>query len=288
MGGRSSSFKSNTKGGGLLKSIKSALGKTNFEKLYGKELADEVTSAISKLPDQLREMYQKHLGEITFRNAENGFNEKASGTVVYLNKENMNDDTDGAYSKLGTFFHETGHAFDTEGTLLKERRPSEDAGLKKAILHDYEKSVYGNIPSMQSLGKAPRRNSKAYPEYIKKSGELFRKRLSAEDNFQSKLDRLKKKPLKDRSDLSDILESSSSLSGNYKWEYSPLGAGHGAEYWRGKYNAGHTESEFFANVTDAIATNKNSLKLIKQYYPTAYKKYWEVVGQINKMKKLKK
>lgn len=288
MGGRSGSFKKQHSGG--LLGIKQELSKTNFEKLYGKELVDKVALAINKLPNDVKKMYEKHLSEIQFR--KNGYDGKTSTflNTVGISKSKLEHDDVGM--DLDTFFHETAHALDSSGKWLDSNdRPSEKAGLREALISDYRKTVYGNLPDLKSIGQRPRKNTKDYEkkiaEYSKKQRDLISKRSNAEDKFLNKISQWKKLPSKNRLGFSDILENSSSISRTGYVE-SPLGGGHGGHsYWNGKNSKGSSESEFFADVNAAVAThNTTELKLIKKYYPNSFKKYKETVSRITQRKSL--
>lgn len=69
-----------------------------------------------------------------------------------------------------------------------------------------------------------------------------------------------------------MIESADNRLGDYKWSHSPLGGGHASKnpgYWKDD-DIGNAESEFFAEVNSAVATNPESLKLIKQYFPILF------------------
>lgn len=77
------------------------------------------------------------------------------------------------------------------------------------------------------------------------------------------------------SSLSDILESTGALGvGEH-----PLGFGHGKRYW--KKGTGMQETEFFAEMTESMI-NPEMLEIQKKYFPTASKKYFELVNIILK------
>lgn len=76
------------------------------------------------------------------------------------------------------------------------------------------------------------------------------------------------------SSLSDILGSTN------VYGEGPLGFGHGKRYW--KKGTGMQETEFFAEMTEAVAVNPEMLEIQKKYFPTAYKKYFELIKDIEK------
>lgn len=156
--------------------------------------------------------------------------------------------------------------------------------MGEALRNDFYKAVYGDLPTEASLGKRPRSNSKAYPEWQKKSDELFRARRKAEEKFDKRIEELKKLDPTTTSDLSDMIEAQSSLTRIGSWNYQPLGNGHTASYWDSETTAA---SEFFADVTSELVTNPEASKLTKEFFPTAFEKYGEVVKLINKRTDLK-
>lgn len=271
-----------------LDAIMDGLQQSNFESLFGKDITNELAQKINSLQAPQKEMYIKHLKDIKFKERNTG-GAFSSGRVVELTQEELQETN--TENKFGLFFHETGHALDIRKELPKGvaptlediKNPSQKVGLGDSLLQDFKKDVYGDLPEIDSLGKRPRRNAKAYPEWNKHFRELFEKRSEAENKFDKVIDKLDKLDSKTKANLSDMIESADTRLGDYKWSHSPLGGGHASkdpDYWKDN-DIGNAESEFFAEVNSAVATNPESLKLIKQYFPISYKKYWEIVKIIN-------
>lgn len=271
-----------------VETIRRDLRASGFETAYGENLAKELAQTINRLDVSQKQMYLNHLNELKFSVPSSG-GSYVKGNVIYIPKKDLLETS--TENKFGIFFHETGHALDVPAKLSKGKtptlddikNPSQKVGLGEAMLNDFKTWVYGNLPEMSSLGKSPRRNSKAYPEWNKKYMDLFGARTEAEYKFDEVIDKLKKLPPRTRSNLSDMIESADSRLGDYKWATNPLGMGHTQNdynYWKDQ-DIGNAESEFFAEVNSALATNPESLKLIKKYFPTSYKKYFEIVKIIN-------
>lgn len=272
-----------------LKAITDGLKSSNFTSTYGKKIANELATKINTLIPEQKKMYINNLKNITFREPASGGANVVDRVVEISKKDLLGTKTE---NKFGIFFHETGHAFDVPKPLEKGKmpsledvlNPSQKVGLAESTLKDFNHDVYKDIPSFDSLGKRPRRNSKAYKAWNENYMALMDKRSKAEDAFDGEIDKLKKLSAVSRSNLSDMIESADSRLGDYKWSSSPLGMGHAQKnygYWKDK-DIGNAESEFFAEVNSAVATNPESLKLIKKYFPNSYKKYWDVVKLINK------
>lgn len=272
-----------------LEAITDGLKSSNFTSTYGEKIANELATKINTLIPEQKKMYINNLKNITFREPASG-GANVVDRVVEISKKNLLGTK--TENKFGIFFHETGHAFDVPKPLEKGKmpsledvlNPSQKVGLAESTLKDFNHDVYKDIPSFDSLGKRPRRNSKAYKAWNENYMALMDKRSKAEDAFDGEIDKLKKLSAVSRSNLSDMIESADSRLGDYKWSSSPLGMGHAQKnygYWKDK-DIGNAESEFFAEVNSAVATNPESLKLIKKYFPNSYKKYWDVVKLINK------
>lgn len=272
-----------------LEAITDGLKSSNFTSTYGEKIANELATKINTLIPEQKKMYINNLKNITFREPASGGANVVDRVVEISKKDLLGTKTE---NKFGIFFHETGHAFDVPKPLEKGKmpsledvlNPSQKVGLAESTLKDFNHDVYKDIPSFDSLGKRPRRNSKAYKAWNENYMALMDKRSKAEDAFDGEIDKLKKLSAVSRSNLSDMIESADSRLGDYKWSSSPLGMGHAQKnygYWKDK-DIGNAESEFFAEVNSAVATNPESLKLIKKYFPNSYRKYWDVVKLINK------
>lgn len=272
-----------------LEAITDGLKSSNFTSTYGEKIANELATKINTLIPEQKKMYINNLKNITFREPSSGGANVVDRIVEISKKDLLGTKTE---NKFGIFFHETGHAFDVPKPLEKGKmpsledvlNPSQKVGLAESTLKDFNHDVYKDIPNFDSLGKRPRRNSKAYKAWNENYMALMDKRSKAEDAFDGEIDKLKKLSAVSRSNLSDMIESADSRLGDYKWSSSPLGMGHAQKnygYWKDK-DIGNAESEFFAEVNSAVATNPESLELIKKYFPSSYKKYWEVVKLINK------
>ena len=272
-----------------LQTIINGLQQSDFTSTYGKEISTELANKINGLNPEQRQMYINNLKNVKFVEPTSG-GAYVSDKIVRISKSDLTDNK--TENKFGVFFHETAHAFDVPKPLAKGKmptlddvlNPSQKIGLAESTLDDFKRDVYKDIPDLNSLGKRPRRNSKAYAEWNDKYMALVDKRRKAEDVFDKEIDELKKLPVRTRANLSDMIESADDRLGDYKWSHSPLGMGHSQkdyQYWKDK-DIGNAESEFFAEVNSAVATNPESLELIKKYFPSSYKKYWEVVKLINK------
>lgn len=272
-----------------LQTIIDGLQQSDFTYTYGKEISTELANKINGLNPEQRQMYINNLKNVKFVEPTSD-GAYVSDKIVRISKSDLMDNK--TENKFGVFFHETAHAFDVPKPLAKGKmptlddvlNPSQKVGLAESTLDDFKRDVYKDIPDLNSLGKRPRRNSKAYAEWNDKYMALVDKRRKAEDVFDKEIDELKKLPVRTRANLSDMIESADDRLGDYKWSHSPLGMGHSQkdyQYWKDK-DIGNAESEFFAEVNSAVATNPESLELIKKYFPSSYKKYWEVVKLINK------
>lgn len=256
------------------------IAKSNMAKEVSPKVEKKFVEAINKAPAVVRNMYIKQGNNLHFV--------KSNGTpyVQGLNIRISEKDALKMKNKapLQTLVHETAHYLDAEPTSIKLTTPSDSVGLGEALQNDFYKAVYGDLPTEGSLGKRPRRNSKAYLEWRKKSDELFQAKQEAEESFDKQIEELKKLDKATTSDLSDMIEAQSELTRIGQWNYQPLGSGHTSSYWDSETTAA---SEFFADVTSELVTNPEALELTKKYFPTAFAKYGEIVKLINKRTDLK-
>lgn len=260
--------------------VKDAIAKTNMAKEVSPKVEKKFVEAINSSPDTVRNMYIKQGGNLHFVKS-NG-KPYVEGLNIHISEKDALKMENKA--PLQALVHETAHYLDAEPSSIKFKAPSDSVGLGEALKNDFYKAVYGDLPTENSLGKRPRRNSKAYPEWRKKSDELFDARKQAEKRFDERIEQLKTLDKASTSDLSDMIEAQASLSKVGKWNYQPLGNGHTASYWDSEATAA---SEFFADVTSEMVTNPEALKLTKEFFPTAFEKYGDIVKLINKRTDLK-
>lgn len=148
--------------------------------------------------------------------------------------------------------------------------------LKKKIKTDLERYVLGDTPTRsefkKALGKKPDDliSAKEYVDKLYAHDELI---WEKEANFKAEIQAMGKENPYVLPDLSDIIEATGQFGS------APFGSGHAKGYWKG---IGNAESEFFAEVTDSIVTNKESYELIKKIFPNAVDAYWEIVDEILK------
>lgn len=278
--GKSRSSKDSDKKPRNISKVENVIAKSNMAKEISPKVEKKFVEAVNNAPDVVRNMYIKQGNNLHFVKS-NG-TPHVSWRNIYINEKDALKVENKA--PLQALVHETAHYLDGEPLSIKLKAPSDSVGLGEALKNDFRNAVYGDLPTEESLGKRPRRNAKAYPEWKKKSDDLFRARLEAEDKFEQRLEKLKKLDKTSTSDLSDMIEAQATLSRIGKWNYQPLGNGHTPSYWSSETTAA---SEFFADVTSELVTNPEALKLTKEFFPTAFEKYGEIAKLINKRTDLK-
>lgn len=194
-----------------IQTIIDGLQSSNFISTYGDKIANELAKKINTLMPEQKKMYIKNLKNITFREPSSGGANVVDKVVEISKKDLLGTKTE---NKFGIFFHETGHAFDVPKPLEKGKmpsledvlNPSQKVDLAESTLKDFNHDVYKDIPNFDSLGKRPRRNSKAYKTWNENYMALMDKRSKAEDAFDVEIDKLKKLSPSSRSNLSDMIE----------------------------------------------------------------------------------
>lgn len=267
--------------------------KTFGDKNY-KMFLDKINS-----PDfdpRLRAVYNKYSNEYKF----NYIGSRGASQFTTINSKINLDGRAWSGSDINeplqTVFHEMGHAVDFKalkefhgsqlvntGRKIKTKilgktreidervsqiSSSPDYGIGKVIHDDFEKAIYGDLPELPE--KKPRRGTKKREEY----DDLAQKRYDAGHNFYLKYDKLAKvdeHSEKLYSDFSDMVEATGHF-GN-----QPFNVGHGLKYWE---TPGNRETEFFAEMSSMLATNKEAFDMVSELLPNATKAYYDLLEQI--------
>ena len=83
----------------------------------------------------------------------------------------------------------------------------------------------------------------------------------------------------ERTDISDMFNQY--MLNQFDIGY-PFGIGHRRSYWGSEYNLDNVASESFAEMFSATATQNQSLKTIKQFFPESYDLFIEMLGEATK------
>lgn len=150
------------------------------------------------------------------------------------------------------FFHEAGHQLDHLINLKKLK------GFEGYYISDIWRSIKYKNFTLGSMLEAE------YSDYINliKDG----KNLSNSEVFKIIKDKYKNRSANSIKELSDL------FSGLSKGGFS-LGFGHRKEYWENI----PVSKEAFAEFTSSLATNPESLKLLKEVFPKSYEIYLEML-----------
>lgn len=282
----------NNTGNALKVNGKAIMSKTNMLEMVGETNFEKFTNHLSNLPDErMTKLYETHGSGILYDEMKEG-REFANGARVTLSQSSF----DGRDNKkpFEIIYHENGHALDRLGVkaitgedsiktgkkkkIKVGRRSYEideeitlasslpEYNLKQTIHDDLWRYVNGDLPTYDSLGKVPRK--KAERElYDKARSDIYTKNRANMAVFKENMLKLKEIKPYALDGVSDIVEST-----GYLGEY-PFGSGHGKNYWN---TIGMTETEFFAHVSESLATNTESYDLIQEIFPNAVKT-WETI-----------
>lgn len=285
----------------LNKKVEKAINATNFRDEFGDENANKFIDFVKKMPDDnpVKKMTAKYISKVKYVKSDSrNYN---SGGTVHLSQKAFDGD-DISYP-LGTIFHENGHAYDgfklieeygnaIETEQIGTQKVKIFAGkmadapvyarklsslpkydLKKTLEKDLWNAVNGDLPTIESLGKKPRRNKnggKDLKEYMQKYTKIYdTSRNNYYHEFIKKYDA--GKDLIKTANLSDILQANQNAV-YYDNDAAPYGVGHGSKYFD-KFGQ-QADTEFFAEMSEMVAVNNPELETIKKIFPNAVK-IWE-------------
>lgn len=278
--------------------IKSNMDATNMSEMVGKKHYDGFMEHLKNVNNpKLTKLYEKLGDKLEYFPVKNG-TAFARGNKVQLNPASFESNKYGP--KFRTVYHENAHAFDSLGlerlneeTRIKIGTKKVKVGkktvevddylfithasglpkynLKEIIKKDLWEYVNGDLPRYEDLGKRPRKktekeaydalSSKIYSESFKNFSE-FRKKMAEEAKANPSV----------YLNVSDICEGTGYVSRFGE-------GGHDSRYWQ---RNGNLETEFFAEVTDSLATNKESYKKMKEIFPNAIKVWEQIIDDILK------
>lgn len=283
--------------------LKSQIGETNYkalkDKINSKDFDPRLKAVLTK--------YQKKFKFEYYNYDRSGYGSKIENYRPFTKKilAYRSSFTGNDYNNpLQVVFHEMGHAVDNFATpdlfgeeivstskmekikvLGKFKKvegstvfvsSSKEYDFSKFIKNDLNKTIYNDLPTVESLGPKPRSRGKAKTDYYDKLFALNDKRSAAKERFINNIQkRIKDEKLSgaDYAALSDMLES----TGDFR-EY-PLNYGHGKRYWNNDINQ---QTEFVAHMTESVAASPKSLVLMQEYFPSASKAYFALLEEIAK------
>ena len=287
----------------LLKEVYKTLEKSNAKEMFGDKYYTDYKDFIKQVEDKrMLKLYKYLSGDINYYPLKD-VHPYAGGATVQINKNDFEGKKYGRVSPKGlVLFHENGHAIDSLGmkiltgetsigsgvfvkrkiyglTYEEEQRITHASGLpkyklKETINKDIWNYINGDLPTLGSLGKKPRK--KAEKEiWEQKYNELS-------DKIQNNKSRVLKE-LRDLAKESEIngdinyLNAVSDMFESTGWfgEY-PIGGGHGKKYWT---KPGSAETEFFAHAQEMLVSPKHK-EIFEKVFPNALKVYETIIDDI--------
>lgn len=283
-------------------SLTETMAKTNMKKMVGERNYESFVTHLENVKDEkIVRLYEKHGSKIHYEPLGNSGN-YATGSRVQLDQKAF-DGIVGAKPPLQTVYHENGHALDSLGLKLitgddvfltgnkvkrKVLRKTIEVDetirhasglpqykLKETIDRDLWEYINGEeLPMLSDLGKKPRKKVEKL-EWENKRSEIYQKSQENTKSFMDKMKNISKQNQKATTAISDIIESTGFLDHDY-----PLGWGHGKAYWK---TAGNAETEFFAHVSELLATNPDGYELMNEIFPNSIKVWENIVEDIIKV-----
>lgn len=244
------------------------LKQSNLFDMYGKTLGNKAVDKLAGAPDIIKRQYETQ-GKNLYYTTKDASKPWTNANGIHMTSKQF---TAEHQEEMQQFFHETAHYLDSKPSKIGALQPSRTVELKETLQNDFHKYVYGDLPTLEGLGKRPRKNSKNYAEWVQKKDDWYSATQEAEKAFEFKIAEWKKLDSKITSDLSDMIEAVDPIKYN-----KPMKSGHGYSYWQ---TAGNQEMEFFAELSSELVANPEALKLTKEVFPNAVKKYEEIAAKI--------
>ena len=287
----------------LLKEVYKGLEKSNAKEMFGDKYYTDYKDFIKQVEDERMLKLYKHLsGDINYYPLKEVY-AYARGAMVQINKSDFEGKKYGRVSPKGlVLFHENGHALDKlgmeiltgetsigSGVFIKrktygltyevEQKITHASGLpkyklKETINKDIWTYINGDLPTLGSLGKKPRKKAE------KEVWEQKYKELS--DKIQNNKSRILKelRDLAKESEINGDIDYLSAVSDMFEstgWfgEF-PIGSGHGKKYWT---RPGSAETEFFAHAQEMLVSPKHK-EIFEKVFPNALKVYETIIDDI--------
>lgn len=272
-----------------------AIEKTNMSSVVGLANYNQFLDKFDTIKDEnMLKMYSQLGNKLEFQSLKRkrAFARRSS---VQLNQDCFDGikTKDGqAYIKnpLSTVFHENGHAFDYLGFDKLTKGERVVIGQQKSRLSGktYTVDIYGTHASSLPQYNLKETLQNDFWRYINgdlriiKKGErvpaaeraeIRRKNQENIKEFVKEVEKLGKKVPDVIPPLSDMFEAT-----GYHYDY-PFGWGHGKKYWK---RPGSAETEFFAEISELLATSPEAYNEIKRMLPNAVEVYHRIVEDILK------
>ncbi|WP_332238891.1 phage minor head protein [Sporolactobacillus sp. KGMB 08714] len=274
--------------------VENSIAKTNMKERVGENNYNRFAEHLNSLSDgPIRSLFEKYADQIGFKKLAN-VTAYTNGSIVQLAQADF--DGDKYENPLQTVYHEIGHAFDGIGLRTITGKSMYADGNKIKIKHngrmvetDEYVTVLSAIPKYQlrdtverdlweyvngkdfpmigDIGNRPRKKAEKAAWDKKYYGILDKSRANFA-NFEKEIVEKYGKDSKEIAILSDIYESTPFTSRSM-----PFGSGHGKAYYN---KVGLAEAEFFAQVAETRAANKESFDMLNEIFPNAVK-VWETI-----------
>lgn len=242
------------RGGSSHRGIGRFMGASTFlRRAYGATHAQAILSLLQNAPTHIQGMWEDYSpyfrASAMDSNARGAYYSPSTDSVhLGIDYVSRGDDIATPYS---TVFHEYGHM--TDYLIARQMGGNYTSA--------YSDSYKGGL-----LGQTAKRELEGHLARAQQIVPGMTRREAA--NFIIH-EAMGKYSLKDRSDISDMMEGAG-IGIAY-----PLGAGHGLNYWPSH----GSNKEIFAEITSAEAAHPGSLKAIKDYFPETYQVYRDMLAE---------
>lgn len=233
---------------------------------YGDRHADAVMRILANAPEHIQEMWREFADSFRAGRLPSGSDGAYYSPLqdrVFLNIRDVaaGDTISTPYSVL---FHEYGHMTD----YLIARKNGHGSAVAYSELFigvgADGKPVMRHNSAGGLLGRTAKDELEGHIRRIQRQNPQMSRERAA-DALVREVNR--KYNVRDRADISDMFEGAG-IGISY-----PMGAGHGLSYWTGRDSG----KEIFAEIMSAEAAHPGSLRAIKEYFPSTYKVYQDMM-----------
>lgn len=257
----------------------------------GEEKTKELESIVNASP--MSELWTKHANDVPMIGDHKGVGYyDPMSKAIHFHKDKTHDS--GQIGNYGTIVHEMSHAIDfklgfkSEYKTVSYAHKYKDGAFLKAINQDVDQrvrerqsSIKAEFNELKKSGKTPKEITTTL---LEKKYIDYKDALKVEANIaKGKMPLVNAKMAQKsigRELFGQELRVVSDVYGSVTQNNARGGYGHSTAYYRDPENR---SAEAFAQMCTATATNKLALAKVKEYLPTAYGVYEEIIADMDKL-----
>ncbi len=276
--------------------IKINTSNDTYNKL-GKDHYDELHDLINKAPANEKKLWELYEDKFVYGSTNHNRIDCYSplNRHVSINAQNIRNPRRGWEAKNEVLFHELGHFMDHASGM--KINSSAYYKADSWFSYTYKNNLFGNTLNdevkehIKVLGKVVKNDLTTFANdinYLHQKGyisntaiDLYKQtgripsipKYNIAEVYSAMKRELRALPEISRANISDIFDAGTLAKAN-------AGLGHGKNYW--KNSVENQSVEAFAEFYASSIANKDSLKVLKNYFPKSYKVYNEIIKEMIK------